>query len=159
MKITYLYLIIVFVLFAATGLLWFGQGYINEGDLIDHKCTTNLEMTELHFSLHTRVNLTLVFNKDQTGYIDISGSVSHEHTKTIISRRVDYNYVGKGRDIYHITKMKTIKNSSDNTDDSVFNSFVIINNGNERYIEINKVAGGLLISNMHSPVFLCVKSS
>ncbi|MFP2378002.1 hypothetical protein ACLEUY_17940 [Enterobacter ludwigii] len=92
------------------------------------------------------------------GYIDVSGRVNHDQVSSIISRVVTFHYSVLENNIFHINNMKTIKNFSDDTDDSISNSFAIINNEKERYIEVSKIGNNFLVSNMHSPVFLCMKN-
>ncbi|HCI4574359.1 TPA: hypothetical protein NPP25_004945 [Klebsiella quasipneumoniae subsp. similipneumoniae] len=144
--------IVVFLLVMISVIVW----PLGDKSILDQKCSATLEYTEVKSGVVISTNMTVVFNDNSRGYIDVSGKTSQFGQNYILSRIIKFDHAGEGKDIFKLTNLKTIKYASDTTPDALLNSFFVTNQNLLRYMVITKINNSYLISNLHSAVILCV---
>ncbi|WP_186366945.1 FidL-like protein [Yersinia aleksiciae] len=123
---------------------------------VSYNCLSafGMKVKSQHFT--TSLNIFLEMRKDNTGYLDIAGKVTHNGNENKIARSYSFNYKKQKGDIYHLTDIVMSKRTADTTDDVLMNNLIFsIDSGIGRYIRITQLNNAYIVGNLYSPLFFC----
>ncbi|KFK93399.1 hypothetical protein IV04_17190 [Serratia sp. Ag1] len=148
----YLPALIIFIILC--NILYFSY---DRGAILNDSCVSVLRMQEFTTGFSSTETLTLVVNPNKSGYIALSGNVFYQGKPMILFREIRFRYEKETHDIYKLYDIETVKNSRDNTPDSLIESvFFSTKHQKPRYMIVRKIMNAYVIGNLHSPVFMCV---
>lgn len=102
-------------------------------------------------------DITFQLLKNNKGVVNLFGRGKHSGGENIISRTIEFDYTEKAKGTLTLKNMKYSKNIRDTMSDDLFRSFFFfVPQGASRQININRINNAVLISNLNSPVFICV---
>lgn len=124
---------------------------------LDMDCSAIYSKRDKATGFYAQLNLFLHFNKNNTGYIDISGKAFNENKSYVAARAYNFSIHSQPGSIYHVTKITMSKRAADNMPDPVMDKLIFsIDSKDERYVKITKMDDAYVMSNLYSPAFICV---
>ncbi|MBS6004100.1 MAG: hypothetical protein KIC48_16555 [Citrobacter sp.] len=133
--------------------------YLNQKrkEVLNANCTAVMEYHDAMSGFSSEINVVLVLSPQEYGYIDMSGQVTYEGRGNTLNRKIKFAYEKEVDDIYMISGLTLIKQTSDTAPDGLMDRiFFTISHEKERNMTVKRVSNAYVIGNLHSPVFMCV---
>lgn len=123
----------------------------------DDHCTAVMEFHDTESGFSAGMNVVLVLNPKEYGYIDMSGHVTYKGNYYTLSREIKFTYENEGNNIYKLSELTQIKQTSDTTPDRLMDSiFFSMSHEKARNMTLKRIRNAYVVGNLHSPVFMCV---
>ncbi len=145
------------VFFIAGMSAWLINWHMKKEPAINNDCSAFLAMHQKTYDFSAKLSVYLNMHSNNTGYLDMSGTINRHGVEYTTARAWSFSYQLQNGSILHLTDITTHKRAADNTLDDVIDKLIFsTTSGSSRYVKITALNNAWVISNLYSPMFICV---
>lgn len=142
---------------AVSTIIWLANVHRKENPTLSNDCSAVFAMQDKAGHFTARLNIYLNIRGDNTGYLDMAGTLSSKEVEYTAARAWHFDYQLQNGNTLHLTHIAMDKRAADNAPDDVVDRLIFSTDpATSRYVKIAGMNNAWIIGNLYSPQFVCV---
>ena len=137
--------------------IWIANIHKKENPALNNDCSAAFAMRDKAAHFTASLNLYLNMRDDNSGYLDMTGTVNSNGIDYTTARAWRFGYRLQSGNTLHLTEIAMDKRAADNAPDDVIDKLIFSTDPSTgRYVKIATLNNAWVIGNLYSPQFVCV---